>query len=321
MTTSNRRNFLQQASVFSAALAMPYSLSSMMKINLSKRKFTLDLSPGAIGVNDSPEELVDYCIKYGFESLAPFTEFLMEKDQEKVKSIVEKMKKNKVSWGSAGLPVDFRKSEAIFKEGLANLGNHAKAMEKYGATRMNTWIMPNHPELTYRANFKQHTERIKEISKILADHNVRFGLEYVGPKTLMTANKYAFIHTLPECMELISEINEENVGVVLDSFHWFTGGDTKEDLLSLTNKDVVACDINDARINLSVDEQIDGKRELPLATNTIDLKTFMEALISIEYDGPVRAEPFNKKLIEMDNDEALKTTMTAMKKAFDLIGG
>ncbi|WP_020526510.1 sugar phosphate isomerase/epimerase family protein [Flexithrix dorotheae] len=321
MTNTNRRNFLQQASAISAAVAMPYSLSAMMNMNLSKRKFTLDLSPGAIGVNASQEELVDYCIQYGFESLAPSTQYLMEEDAGKLKALTDKMKKNKIVWGSAGLPVDFRKSDSIFKEGLANLSKHAKALEKFGATRMNTWIMPNHADLTYRANFKQHTERIKEMAKVLADSNVRLGLEYVGPKTLMTANKYAFIHTLPECKELISEINEANVGVVLDSFHWFTGGDTKEDLLSLTNKDVVACDLNDARANLTADEQIDGKRELPLATGVIDLKTFMEALVTIGYDGPVRAEPFNQKLRDMDNDEALKTTVKAMKKGFDLIGG
>jgi predicted xylose isomerase-like sugar epimerase len=43
-------------------------------------------------------------------------------------------------------------------------------------------------------------------------------------------------------------------------------------------------------------------------------------LIDIGYDGPVRTEPFNQALNDLENDEALATNMTAMKKALALVG-
>jgi hypothetical protein len=41
-------------------------------------------------------------------------------------------------------------------------------------------------------------------------------------------------------------------------------------------------------------------------------------LVEIGYDGPTRAEPFNQPLRDMDDEDALKATADAMKKAFKL---
>ena len=109
------------------------------------------------------------------------------------------------------------------------------------------------------------------------------------------------------------------MGFQLDSFHWFCAGETKEDLLTLTNDQIATVDLNDAKAGRTADEQIDGERELPMATGLVDMQSFMDAMVEIGYDGPMRAEPFNQALRDMDDDAALKSTYEAMKKAFDLV--
>ena len=52
----------------------------------------------------------------------------------------------------------------------------------------------------------------------------------------------------------------------------------------------------------------------------IDAKAFLGAFVKIGYDGPIRAEPFNKRLDDMDDEQASETTAAAMKKAFALVG-
>jgi predicted xylose isomerase-like sugar epimerase len=37
------------------------------------------------------------------------------------------------------------------------------------------------------------------------------------------------------------------------------------------------------------------------------------------YDGPMRAEPFNKALNDMDNDAACSATIAALKKALEKV--
>jgi sugar phosphate isomerase/epimerase len=69
-----------------------------------------------------------------------------------------------------------------------------------------------------------------------------------------------------------------------------------------------------------VDQQMDGKRELPAATGVIDTASFLGALQTIGYDGPVRAEPFNDAVRKMAPAEALAATKAAIEKAFALVG-
>jgi predicted xylose isomerase-like sugar epimerase len=74
-------------------------------------------------------------------------------------------------------------------------------------------------------------------------------------------------------------------------------------------------DLNDAPADLEKRDQQDNARELPAATGVIDVAGFVKALIQIGYDGPIRPEPFNKPLNELDNEAACATTIAAMKKA------
>jgi sugar phosphate isomerase/epimerase len=184
---------------------------------------------------------------------------------------------------------------------------------------MGTWISPTHDRLTYRENYHQHMARLKEIARVLNDHGIRLGLEYVGPKTSWSASRFPFIHTMTEMRELIAAIDVPTVGLVLDSWHWYTAHETPADLLALKSADVVACDLNDAPAGIPVDQQKDLVRELPCATGVIDLKSFLNALATIGYDGPVRAEPFKADLKKLPPEQAVATTAEAMKKAFALV--
>ena len=317
--SEGRREFIKMSIMAFAAQSIPFGAIGSAFI-AEKRKFKMSLNPGAIGVNLSQEELLDAAVRYGFETIVAYPSTLAGWNESQIGDFTRKMKEKKISWGTAGLPMDFRKDAETFRKGLAELPASAAALQKAGVTRMSTWIMPTHAELTYLKNFKQHAERLKEVAKILGDHHIQLGLEYVGPKTLMASQKFSFVHTMPECTELIEAIGESNVGYQLDTFHWFCAGEKKKDLLSLRKDQIVTVDLNDARAGLSADEQLDQKRELPAATGVIDTGSFLEALVEIGYDGPVRAEPFNQALNDMGNDQALQTTYNALKKAFSLIG-
>jgi sugar phosphate isomerase/epimerase len=318
ISKENRRSFIKKSALLSAMAYAPYqSFASIF--SQSKRSFRMSLNPGAVGVKLDQEELLEMASKYGFEAIVPFSDTLAGWGESQISEFTDKMKSKNITWGAAGLPMNFRADEETHVKGLHELPKYAWALNKAGVTRMSTWIMPTHSYLTYLENFKQHARRLKDISKTLGDLGINLGLEYVGPKTLMSSQKYSFVHSMAECKELIEAIGEPNVGFQLDSFHWFCAGETKEDLLSLTNKDIMTVDLNDAREGFTADEQIDGKRELPMATGVIDLKSFMEALVEIGYDGPVRAEPFNQALNDLDNEDALKKTSEAMKKAFGLV--
>lgn len=286
---------------------------------ITARKFTLDLRCGSVGIRAGGRDAIELAHQVGFESVTPEPGYLGRLSDSELDELLEQMKRWNLVWGAAGMSVDFRGDEATFRAGLKELPTAAAAVRRAGGTRFGTWLRPSHDELTYLANFRRHVRRLRECGKVLADHGQRFGLEYVGPKTSWTAGRHSFIHTMAETKELLAEIDLENMGFVLDSWHWYTAHESVDDLRTLSNQDIVACDLNDAPAGLEIDQQIDNQRELPCATGVIDLRTFLGELAKIGYDGPIRAEPFNQTLNQMDDEAAAEATANSLKKAFALI--
>ena len=70
---------------------------------------------------------------------------------------------------------------------------------------------------------------------------------------------------------------------------------------------------------MPLDQQVDSKRELPLATGVIPVAEFLNALHRVGYDGPVRCEPFNAVLRAMPKEQALMAVSASMKKAMALV--
>lgn len=314
MESINRRRFLKNTAISGMALAIPNI--PFIRAFEEKAQYKMSINPGAIGVSLPFEQALDLAIKYGFEVISPQIGDLRAYSQSKLTSVMAKMDQRKISWDSTNLPVQFRNAEAEFRKGMDELAANASILQKVGATRMNTWIMPTHDSRTYRENFELHANRLREAAKVLQVYNIRLGLEYVGPKTLMTRSKFSFIRTMKELQELLAEINMPNVGLELDAFHWFCAGETAEDIEKLDPASIVTVDLNDAKAGRTADKQLDWERELPGDSGVIDLQSFLRALQKIGYDGPVRAEPFNKTLNEMDNEPAMAATYKAMKRSF-----
>jgi sugar phosphate isomerase/epimerase len=281
---------------------------------------TLSLSPGSIGVSANQREAVALASRFGFESVEPYSEFLAGLSDLQLQELLAALKAGGLTWGAAGLPVEFRQDDTKFQDGLKQLPRVAAGLQRAGVVRVGTWLMPCHTSQTYGANFRQHADRLREVAAVLKDHGQRLGLEYVGTPTVWRSQRYPFIHTLAELNDLRAEIGTGNVGVVLDSWHWTMAGDTEADLLALKNEAIVSVDLNDAPAGVPKDQQQDGRRELPCATGVIDVAVFLTALNRVGYDGPVRCEPFNKALNDLDNDAACAATAAALKKAMALIG-
>ncbi len=118
---------------------------------------------------------------------------------------------------------------------------------------------------------------------------------------------------------LIAEIGRPNVGIVLDSRHWYHAGDTGGDIASLPAQDFVSVELNDAPSGTPKNQVPDGKRGLPAATGVIGVATFLRSLAKIGFDGPVRVEPFNDAVRRMTPDDAAAAAMSGLKKAFSLV--
>jgi sugar phosphate isomerase/epimerase len=282
-------------------------------------KMTMNLSCGRIGVSAGQEEAIALAKAHGFQSVDPNPGYLAKMDDSALAALRDRMKQDGITWAAGDAPVDFRNDDASFREGMKGLPAVVESLERAGVDRVGTWLMFGSNELTYREYGVLMTRRLREMADVFGDHGLRFGLEYVGTWSAWTSVQFPWVHTMAETLELIENIGRANVGLVLDSWHWYHALESVEDITALTNDQVVVVDLNDGTAGLDRKAMQDTTRELPAATGVINVGAFLTALADIGYDGPVRAEPFSKTLNAMENEKAVAATAVAMKKAFALI--
>ena len=310
-----RRQFLAAGAAAGIALSATGKLVAAATSG-QDRKFYAILSLGRLGLHASFPESVELATKHGFEGLDPDADYLASLNEDALHRLLDDLQKRNLRFGAAGLPVEFRKDSETFNSDLKKLPATAAVIQRAGIWRVNTWIMPCSDELTYLQNFREHAERLRLCAQILGDHGQKLGLEYVSPRTLWRSQKHPFIHTMSEMKELLVAIGTDNLGIQLDSWHWFNAHETQQDILTLRGQDVVTVDLNDAPTGLTLDQYRDNSRELPAATGVIPVKQFLDALLQIGYNGPIQAEPFNAALRALPVDQACVQASNAMQKAF-----
>ncbi len=282
-------------------------------------KFFKNFAPGHIGVKANQQQALEYAVKYGFGGIAPGEGEFANKSAAEIGEWVALMKQKGIRYGAAGLPVEFRRDEAQFQKDMAQLPKRAALLKQLGVTRVATWILPGSNELTYLQHFKTLETRFREAAKVLKDNDLRLGLEFVGPHTSRERFRFPFACTQVDMMELVEAVGTGNVGLLLDSWHWYTSHGTVAELERLSNKDIVHVHVNDAPAGVAVDQQMDNRRKLPVTTNVIDLKGFINTLVKIGYDGPVECEPFDQELRKMDQAAIVQTTAESLNRLWGLI--
>lgn len=259
---------------------------------------------------------IDLAITHGFGGLDPDLDYLGSLDDPAcVAEAGRRVADSGLRWGIGSLPVNLTAPAREFTESLAGLHRALDACTAAGVTALGTWIRPMDDNLPYGQNWTRHVGRLALVAELLRDAGVRLGLEYVGPKTFWSTERFPFIHSLAEARDLIADSGASNVGVILDTFHWYTARESAEDLRSLGASDVVSVDINDAPPGRDRDSQQDLDRRLPGTTGVIDLSSFMTALTDIGYDGPVKVEPFMKALADRPIDDVLSEASDLLNRA------
>jgi sugar phosphate isomerase/epimerase len=271
-----------------------------------------NLAPGAVGISIGDfEALLALAKRHGFQGVdLPLSDPEFNADPE---GFARAVKAAGLRWGGFGLPSEFRTDERQFTNGLDVLKVVAPLAKRAGCDRCYTWIMPAHNELDFQANFDQHAKRLQRVAEVLQDNGIRFGIEFVGPKTLRAKFKHAFVCDIDGICKLADAAGHDT-GVLLDAFHWYTSGAKVEDITGKLKGRIVYVHVNDARKGRAPDQQVDNERALPGDTGVIDIAAFLGALRKVGYDGPVAAEPFMPELNQLSPDEAAARVAASLKK-------
>jgi sugar phosphate isomerase/epimerase len=276
------------------------------------------LTRAGVGEVGGFESFVRLAAAHGFASVdvggGELVEFVRDRGGEGAKAFLQEQG---VTVGSIGLPVEWRKTEEVFREGLETLCVEASVAAALGCKSCCTYVLPSTDEnpAHYLA---VATRRLRLCAQILAAYGMRLGLEFVGPHHLRKAGKYPFIWDLKSTLDWIEVIHEPNVGLLLDVYHWYTTEATLDDLKSLTASQIVHVHLNDAP-DVPMSEVLDNDRLFP-GEGVIDIPGFLKALKEIGYQGPVAQEVLTTRPLTDPAEVLLERSAAAFRKVFSAAG-
>ena len=270
------------------------------------------LTKAGLGTFVDDKQFIELAAEYSFQTVdLDAKDFIEAYGQEGAKEILQS---NNIQIGAVGLPVEWRSSDKEFTQDLVTLASSAKAAQDLDCTRCCTYILPS-TDFKSAQFMSLAVKRLKICAEILGSYGIRLGLEYVGPHHLRSTWKNPFIWTQEETLQLIDAIGLPNVGVLLDSYHWYTTGLSSEDLSNLNEQQIVHVHINDAA-DLPVNDLKDNDR-LYTGEGVIDLPLFLKSIKKTGYSGPISQEVLTPTQPKESSEELIKRSKIGFDKVFN----
>jgi sugar phosphate isomerase/epimerase len=213
------------------------------------------------------------------------------------------------------LPVTATGTDEIFQRGMATLEDAAKFVSDVGCPRM-MMVLPAASQTPADELRKTLGARLTTVGGVLAKHNVRLGLEFLGPLMFRARAPHEFIWRMNDAVDFAKEIGP-NIGVVLDSWHWHHSGATTDDIIRAGKSRIVTIHLSDAA-KMPPEDVKDNQRLLP-GEGVINLVGFFQALKQIGYEDGVSPEVLGRIPADMSAEEGAKmgldASLAVMRKA------
>lgn len=254
-----------------------------------------------LGGSPSLEDQLDIARRAGYDGLDVDINGLHRRAQETSLAAVRDLFAGYgVAPAGSGLPVNWLAPADEFAAQLKALPPLARTMADLSCPRTFTWVSPTTDRDV--AEFRAFAvDRFSAIAKVLADAGVRLGLEWIGPQTCRKSGT-PFLWKMSHALGLIDDIGLDNVGLLVDSWHWYMAEDTLQELAALRPEQIVHCHFEDAP-DRPLAEQMDMEREVP-GRGIMPLVEFCRTLRDIGYKDYLAVEVFGAGLRDLPPLEA-----------------
>lgn len=149
---------------------------------------------------------------------------------------------------------------------------------------------------------------LNELSDIAEKHNVSLAFEFLGQTDCS-------VQTLDLCNEIVEKVNRENIGNVIDTFHFYAGNSSYEAIENMKPEKLFIFHINDAE-DLPKEELTDAHRLYP-GEGILPIKEIKNKFDQIGYDRMVSIEIFRP---EYWNQNPFEVAKKARKSTIEVLG-
>jgi len=150
---------------------------------------------------------------------------------------------------------------------------------------------------------------LNELGDIAEKYNVSLAFEFLGQTDCS-------VQTLDLAEEIVEKVNRKNIGVVIDTFHFYAGNSSFEAIDRLNPEKLFIFHINDAE-NLPKEKLTDAQRLYP-GLGILPIKEIKEHFDKIGYNRMASIEIFRPEYWEQDPFEVAKKAKAATEEVLGL---
>jgi len=148
-------------------------------------------------------------------------------------------------------------------------------------------------------------ERLVSVAELAAKYHVRIALEFIARSRLLGS--------LPTALQLIRQAAQRNVGLCLDTFHFYAGVSKLEDLDELRPGEVEHVHFHDVPRTVPRELLVDADRIAP-GLGVIPLGKVVDALRRIGYAGALSVELFDPVVQKSDPAATARACYAAVSR-------
>ncbi|HYF83218.1 MAG TPA: sugar phosphate isomerase/epimerase [Clostridia bacterium] len=249
--------------------------------------------------NSTLEKDLELCEKHGYElieiRLDKLRDYLKTHSIEELAAFFEKSRIKPYAFNALEF-ITFR-DEAGYRQIKEDLVFLCQVGEKIKCKKI--VVVPTFDVGQYtKTQIKDESVRsLKELADIASKYSVKLAYEFVGYPSCS-------VNTLSQTYEIVKAVDREDVGLVLDCFHFHAMNSRIEDLEKVDSKKIFIFHIDDSE-DLPVGALRDNNRLWP-GEGAIDLNSILKTLKSIGYSEMVSVELFRPEYWDWDIERTIK---------------
>ncbi|WP_047154182.1 2-keto-myo-inositol isomerase [Aneurinibacillus tyrosinisolvens] len=259
---------------------------------------------------------LEYCNKHGYDyieirTMDKLPEYLKEKSLD---DLAEFFNTHHIKPLAFNALVFFNnRDEAGYKEIINEFKEMVEAAKKLGVKYVVAVPLVTEQKILKQDIKTSCVEVLKELSDIAEPYGVKIAVEFVG-------HPQCTVNTFRQAYDIVETVNRENVGLVLDCFHFHAMGSRLEDLKKADGSKIFILHIDDTE-DFPIGFLTDEDRVWP-GLGAIDLDSILSTLKEIEFSDVVSVELFRPEYYKLDAEEAIKTaketTLKVVSKYYDI---
>src|SRR5699024_3324614 len=142
---------------------------------------------------------------------------------------------------------------------------------------------------------KDAVQMLQKLSAIGEKYHVDIALEFIGFEEFS-------VRTLSFANKIIQEVNRKNVGLVVDTYHFYIGNSSYESVEEVNKEDIFIFHVNDAEKGIEKENLTEDHRVFP-GLGSMPLEKIGQQFKKIGFDKHISMELFRKDYWEMEKNE------------------